>query len=315
MGVLDRIPELACPACKGDLVETGAAVHCPTCDVRYDVRGGIPQMLSGEANQLAEEVAVQDRAAVEYEARRYENPYAARYHAWWTEQMLSCVRTDGRMLDNGCGVGVLFERLGPERVVGLDMSGEMLRRASTRSDRLVLGNSQDMPLKSASFDVVFCRSLLHHLPQPQLCVREMHRVLRDGGQIVLVDTNTSLLSALPRRIAYGGRRFAGAHRNMNRRSLEGLLRPYFSVDRVSYFGYFAYPLVGFPDLLGIFRYFPLKSFTTSALMRLDRGISRVPLLRTQSWAILIKGTRLQGSSRAPAAAQHCRSLTSSPRCE
>jgi SAM-dependent methyltransferase len=167
----------------------------------------------------------------------------------------------------------------------------MLRRAAERSDQLILGNSQELPLRDACFDVAFCRSLLHHLPRPALAVSEMHRVLRRGGELVLVDTNASILSSLPRRIMYRSQRFSGQHRNMNRRMLERLLRPYFAVDRVVYFGYLAYPLIAFPDAVRVFKYVPFKAFASSALMCIDRALSRVPLLRAQSWGILIKGTR------------------------
>jgi len=132
-------------------------------------------MLAEEKRDFTEEIAVQDRVACEYEQKRYQDPYARRYHDWWTDQMLARVRSDGRFLDNGCGTGLLFNKLPPGQVVGLDISREMLRYASRHSRQLILGNSQELPLKDSCFDVVFCRSLLHHLPQPELAVKEKLR--------------------------------------------------------------------------------------------------------------------------------------------
>lgn len=291
MGVLQRIPELVCTSCKGELVETDAGLDCKSCRAHYDLVDDIPRMLSGDLIGFAEEIAVQDRVAIEYEAKRYQDPHAQRYHGWWTDLMLSCVDTGGRILDNGCGIGLLGEKVASERVVGLDISSEMLSRASEHGDQLILGNSQDLPLADGSFDVAFSRSLLHHLPEPEAAVKEMHRVLRPGGEIVLVDTNASLLSTIPRWIKYRGEHFSEKHQNMSRRRLEGMLRPYFRIDRVTYFGYVAYPLVGFPDLVSVFKYFPLKSLSASALMAFDSVLSRIPLVRALGWAILIKGTR------------------------
>ena len=78
---------------------------------------------------------------------------------------------------------------------------------------------------------------------------------------------------------------------MNRRKLERLLSPYFHVDEVFYFGYIAYPLLGFPDIIPLYRYVPFKSFFAPVLMLMDNILSRIPLIRTQSWGILIKGIR------------------------
>jgi hypothetical protein len=63
------------------------------------------------------------------------------------------------------------------------------------------------------------------------------------------------------------------------------------VDRVEYFGYVAYPMVAFPDQINVFRFFPLKNLAYGALMGLDAILSHIPLVRTQSWAILITASR------------------------
>ena len=291
MRILERIPELACTQCKGELCEFELILECRRCGQRYAVRDGIPNMLGKDVAAFAEEIAVQDRVAQEYVSKRYRDPYARAYHEGWTDQMLARVRPRGRMLDNGCGVGSLFNKVSTDRVVGLDISSAMLRQAAVSSDQLVLGNSQDLPFGDGMFDVVLCRSLLHHLPQPALAIREMSRVLREAGEICLIDTNTSLLSALPRRLAYRGEHFSSDHQNLNRRVLEETLTPYFEVTEVFHFGYLAYPLLGFPDLVGAFRHVPFKRFVARALMSVDAVISRLPVLRTQSWAILMKGVR------------------------
>ena len=287
MSIVDRIPEIACPECKGELEEDDN-LRCLGCGKVYEIRDGIPCMLGDDMKPLAEEIAVQDNVACEYEQKRYQYPYAKRYHDWWTDQMLSRVRTDGRILDNGCGTGILFDKLARGQVVGLDISSKMLGCAAKHSDQLILGNSQKLPLKDNSFDVVFCRSLLHHLPEPELGVKEISRVLRPQGEAVFADTNSSLLSRLPRIIAGHGRHFSKEHTNLKRREIERMLKPYFEIQEVAYFGYIAYPLLGFPDILKLFRFVPFKSVAEPVLMSIDKAISRIPVLRTQSWGILVK---------------------------
>ena len=158
MCVLPRIPELACPQCKGELREAAHHLECRACDIRYRIQDGIPRMFAGDTADLAEEIAVQDRVADDYALKRYRDPVAREYHEWWTDQMLARVRSDGRILDSGCGIGGLFDRVPAERVVGLDISSRMLRYAAERSDQLVLGNSQELPFRDQVFDTVFCRS-------------------------------------------------------------------------------------------------------------------------------------------------------------
>jgi ubiquinone/menaquinone biosynthesis C-methylase UbiE len=77
-------------------------------------------------------------------------------------------------------------------VVGLDITPAMLRgglanigaRGLGRQVRLVCASAMEMPLAQCSFDVVTCALGMHHMDVPGV-LREMRRVLRDGGQVVI----------------------------------------------------------------------------------------------------------------------------------
>ena len=80
------------------------------------------------------------------------------------------------------------------RVLGLDLTPEMLdvarRLAAERGLTDVefgLGDAETLPLDDRSFDRVVCRIALHHFPNPAQATREMARVLKPGGRLVLVD--------------------------------------------------------------------------------------------------------------------------------
>jgi ubiquinone/menaquinone biosynthesis C-methylase UbiE len=104
-----------------------------------------------------------------------------------------------RMLDVGCGTGSLLalaaqdERAG--LLVGLDYSAEMVRQAAAkfaaapRGEKLfvVNGDSERLPLRDASFDVLACCNSFHHYPNQASVVREFRRVLRPGGMLIVVD--------------------------------------------------------------------------------------------------------------------------------
>jgi ubiquinone/menaquinone biosynthesis C-methylase UbiE len=151
----------------------------------YPIQNGIPRMLDTSTMALAEEIAVQDKVALEYENKRYKDKYAAHYHDWWTNAMLHGLDSGGSVLDNGCGIGILSRRMRCSHLVGLDVSAEMLARARSVMPRVVHGNSMMLPFAPASFDGVFCRGLLHHLRRPEKAVDEMARILKPGGWITL----------------------------------------------------------------------------------------------------------------------------------
>ena len=96
---------------------------------------------------------------------------------------------DGRMLDVGCGTGVLVKALQkqglqPDKIVGLDISPEMTRVAS-KAHPGVSFVTGDFLKYNARFDcVLFCMSL-HDLPVPTNALKHAVTLLRPGGRIVI----------------------------------------------------------------------------------------------------------------------------------
>lgn len=111
-----------------------------------------------------------------------------------------------RILDAGCGIGsdtrLLQQRLGSTgQVVGLDASHHMLQRARAIScentppgentPEFVHGNLTHIPFASASFNGVYCNRVLMHLQDPLTAVRDMLRILKPGGWMVLFEPDWS----------------------------------------------------------------------------------------------------------------------------
>jgi SAM-dependent methyltransferase len=100
----------------------------------------------------------------------------------------------GVVVDVGCGTGravpVLRASAGSTgKIVALDLTPEMLRQAGPRcaaaGARLVLGDARRLPLADAAADGVFAAGLVNHLPDAEAGFRELARITRPGGRLVL----------------------------------------------------------------------------------------------------------------------------------
>jgi SAM-dependent methyltransferase len=112
-----------------------------------------------------------------------------------------------RVADLGCGVGtvtaLLATLVGPEgHVVGIDASAAQLAEARERwkggtNVSFVEASATDTGLPRASFDLVYCRFLLLHLPEPQRALVEMHALLKPGGIVVCEDGDLTSAGSEP----------------------------------------------------------------------------------------------------------------------
>jgi SAM-dependent methyltransferase len=92
-----------------------------------------------------------------------------------------------RVLDVGCGTGATLKALSAlGTVVGIDRSAEALRYCRQRgSKRLALGKGEELPIASECIDVVLALDLLEHIEDDGGAARELARVLRPGGVLVV----------------------------------------------------------------------------------------------------------------------------------
>src|SRR5712691_1866215 len=94
-----------------------------------------------------------------------------------------------KILDVGCGTGSILERLGnPEKNVGIDLAPEAISFCRERGLNNVLqADICALPFADTSFDAVICSSVLYHQWVGDVggAVREMHRVLRPGGVLLI----------------------------------------------------------------------------------------------------------------------------------
>ncbi len=97
---------------------------------------------------------------------------------------------DARILEAGCGPGValpeLARHLRPRRLVGIDIEAGLLARArgARVPAELVLGDVRALPFEDATFDAVIDFGTCYHVVEPAQAIREIARVLCEGGVFV-----------------------------------------------------------------------------------------------------------------------------------
>ncbi|MGH7832063.1 MAG: ArsR/SmtB family transcription factor [Candidatus Binatia bacterium] len=100
------------------------------------------------------------------------------------------------LADIGCGTGSLAFELArfAGRVIAVDLSQAMIRQARrlaeekrTRNVDFVLGHAGHLPIENAKVDAAFCVMVLHFLERPAEAVRDLCRITRPGGSVILLD--------------------------------------------------------------------------------------------------------------------------------
>jgi len=126
---------------------------------------------------------------------------------WWNEDYLAFIlerwgmTACERVLDVGSGVGhwgrLLARILSKATFVGVEPDELWVRKASERAAALGLGErmsyrigtAEALPAESASFDLVTCQTVLMHLAEPERALREMLRVTKPGGFLLVAEPN------------------------------------------------------------------------------------------------------------------------------
>jgi ubiquinone/menaquinone biosynthesis C-methylase UbiE len=105
-----------------------------------------------------------------------------------------CAQARGRTLDVAVGTGRNLPLYGEDvEVVGIDLSPKMLEVARRRAAELGReadlreGDAERLPFPDASFDTVVCTLAVCAMPDRDRALAEMHRVVRPGGRLLLLD--------------------------------------------------------------------------------------------------------------------------------
>jgi SAM-dependent methyltransferase len=100
-------------------------------------------------------------------------------------------RIKGRILENGCGVGMYVEHLSPfgGTVIGLEYDFERTAEARTRSPHILNAAGEFIPLPSGTFDLILSHEVIEHVQDDRAAICEMIRILKSGGRAVVFCPN------------------------------------------------------------------------------------------------------------------------------
>lgn len=136
------------------------------------------------AERMVEQYTDSARLRVRQETHRRYGANPTSFVEWLVRHLE--VRPGMSVVDVGCGHG-LFHPILRSRgatVIGLDRSIGMAREAATNC-MAVVGDAQALPLTDHCFDRAMCNHVLYHVPDQQRAMRELRRITRAGGRVVI----------------------------------------------------------------------------------------------------------------------------------
>jgi len=120
--------------------------------------------------------------------RELKNLSINRFYPRMYFMITSIVPEGSRVLDLGCGIGILMEKLKNEKkcsVFGIDISKTAVSSVLSKGMVGVVAKVPPISLPSEGFDIVVATEVLEHLRKPELLIKEILRVLKKGGIYIL----------------------------------------------------------------------------------------------------------------------------------
>src|SRR5579862_3468943 len=162
---------------------------------------------------------------------------------YFTEPVAEIVSPDARVLDVGCGAGILLPLLAPlcHALVGLEVaavfveaSRQVVQSRRLRNVEVLAGSVDRMPFADNEFDVLVAVDVLHHVFHVPAGVAEMRRVLRPGGRLIVYEPNK--LNPLLALLCCLDRNEWGLLSMGTTAAYRRLLAPHFTLESVAYSG-------------------------------------------------------------------------------
>ncbi len=155
---------------------------------------------------------------------------------------------ESSILDVGCGAGFLLGELqhdGYTHAHGVDMEAGAIEFGKEKGvENLSVSRNEEIPFQNATQDIVISMDVLEHTPDDASSIREMYRVLKPGGHMVIFVPAYMFLWGVQDEVAHHYRRYTLGTLIQRVRHVGGL-----TIVRRSYFNTFLFPLIAAVRLL------------------------------------------------------------------
>lgn len=263
---------------------------------------GMRFMLKKESNdkRLTKEIELHKNLSKSYNLR-HELGYAKIHQVYWNEEILKRIpqAKNVKILDLGCGTGAFLPDLANnyDFVVGMDLSLDMLKKIETKNQSLkglVSADGSRLPFSSGAFDIIVCRSSLHHVRKLGQALEEISRILKKDGILVFSEpSNDSLPIRLARKIMYkASSRFdEGDEAFLTEDLLKSLSRQGFTAEESSRFGFLSYLFTGYPDHFPVLKFIPFNEALSRLFVQIDKVLSKLPVIKNQSFHLIVRARK------------------------
>jgi SAM-dependent methyltransferase len=195
MSVAALTDALRCPECAGPLLASDDALSCG--EHSFPIVDGVPRLLPGDLMRVLQGSETHDLRARTYRSFGFEwtnfkqqlDSYERNFR-WYLEPLGAASLAGRRVLDAGCGMGrhtYHFLKAGAH-VVAVDASAavEVAAANAPRGQGLfVQADLLRLPLAPASFDLVCCLGVLHHIDDTLGGLRALVAAARPGGRVLV----------------------------------------------------------------------------------------------------------------------------------
>lgn len=184
---------ICCPACKHDLKYLNNSLICKLCKSKYPIIGDIPILLSS-LNQESQKVKqIYEKSEVVKKFGLDESfTGSVKYRNILRNKTSMIVRnrtrTNGIVVDVGCGNGLLLESIAKNRndlnLIGIDFSLPMLLQARERLNKFsinkqfIMASADALPIKSNNADASICIDVLHHFSNKDTIKKSISELIR-----------------------------------------------------------------------------------------------------------------------------------------
>jgi SAM-dependent methyltransferase len=182
------------------------------------------------------------------------------------------------ILDLGCVNGWYLKRLSKyEETVGLDISKGFLLKARNfaKTSHFVNADAGHIPFRETIFNYIICTEVLEHLPNPNFCIQEIFRVLRNNGMAIITSPmKYSMMEIL-------GRKNSHKHNieHINVFTYGELVRNLNSKFKIlETHAILFLPLI---SLVGLIYHF------TKLIKIIDKVCSKIPFFKNFSWCVIL----------------------------